>query len=89
MTRQEEGTSMVKRIKGLFRRVKTAMMALLMVSILPTMRITGNEEASAEKSGPAETPEPQASLKSPEERIKALEGELAGKSSRIIELERL
>jgi hypothetical protein len=80
---------MVKRIKEMIKRVKTAIKALVMVSVLPTMKITGNESTDAEKSQPTETPKPPTPVKSPEDRIKELEGDLAEKSSRITELETL
>jgi hypothetical protein len=67
---------MVKRIKEMIKRVKTAIKALVMVSVLPTMKITGNESTDAEKSQPTETPKPPTPVKSPEDRIKELEGDL-------------
>jgi uncharacterized coiled-coil protein SlyX len=80
---------MAERVKRVVKKIKAAIRALLIASIVPTLKIGGDEQAATEKSTPTETTKPAIPSKSPEERIRELEAELSSKETRLEELEKL
>jgi hypothetical protein len=75
---------MIKRIRGMFTRLKALLIAALMATIFPALRIGGTPGGDPPAGDPPAAPP----VKTPEQRIAELEGELAGRGARISDLEK-